>query len=54
MQILFRSECSARAHYKRALYALAVGRGGYRSSVTECVDDQEFEGITVWDGGVGH
>ena len=52
-QILFRSECGARAHFKRALCALSVGRGGYRGLVTECVDDQEFRGITVRDGGVG-
>jgi hypothetical protein len=53
MDILFRSECSAKAHFKTALCELAVNRGSYGGTVNECVDDAGFVGVTVRNGGVG-
>jgi hypothetical protein len=48
-RLLFRSACTAKLHYKRAMCELTVGGSG-SSSVESCVQDPLFHGNTVRGG----
>ena len=41
-QLVFRSNCTARLHYKRALCELTISRGQRTGSIDACVEDRSF------------
>jgi hypothetical protein len=49
--IMFRSNCSEKLHYKRALCQMDMAYDSQYSSVEHCVNDPGFVGKTVRDGG---
>lgn len=51
-QIDFRSSCSGKFHYKRALCELAIGAGQRSGPIGGCIKDPLFIGPTVRNGGV--
>ena len=44
-KVLFRSNCTARLHYKRALCELAISRKQRKGSADACVKDNSFDGL---------
>lgn len=52
-KIMFRSECTAKLYFKRALCEVLVRAGTRSGTVDACVADPQFVGDTVRNGGVG-
>jgi hypothetical protein len=52
-EIMFRSSCTAKLHFKRSLCEVLVKSGTRKGTVNACVDDPAFFGTTVLHGGVG-
>ena len=50
----FPDDCSARRYYKRALCAGAVSRQAVAGTLESCLEDKDFMGSTVRNGGVGN
>jgi hypothetical protein len=50
----FPDDCAAKRHYKRALCEAAVSRRAVAGSLEGCVEDKDFMGATVRNGGVGN
>lgn len=49
----FKSDCVAKAHYKRALCELTIRAEATQGPIERCVADGSFMGSTVRNGGVG-
>lgn len=52
-QVIFRSECIAKTHFKYVMCELAISRRARSGPVDACVNDPTFVGPVVRDGGVG-
>jgi hypothetical protein len=48
--VSFRSACTAKLHFKRALCEVVVGTGARLGTVDSCVADEQFVGHTVQNG----
>lgn len=49
----FKSDCVAKAHYKRALCELAIRAEATQGPIERCLADRHFMGSTVRNAGVG-
>lgn len=50
----FPDDCSAKRHYKRVLCEGAVSRQAVAGNLESCLEDADFMGSTVRNGGVGN
>lgn len=53
IKIAFTDDCAAKMHFKLALCGLFVTRDPSRGTIEQCMEDPNFMGRTVRDGGVG-
>lgn len=54
LQRRFPDDCAAKRHYKRALCEGAVSHQAFIGTIESCVEDKDFMGATVRNGGVGN
>ena len=52
-QLMFRSSCTAKLHFKKALCEVLVKARTRSGAIDACVNDPGFMGNTVRNGGVG-
>ena len=50
----FPDDCAAKRHYKRALCEGAASRQTVAGTLESCLEDKDFMGATVRNGGVGN
>ncbi|WP_027716719.1 hypothetical protein [Desulfuromonas sp. TF] len=50
----FPDDCAAKRHYKRALCEATISRQTFAGTIESCMEDEDFMGSTVRNGGVGN